>query len=196
MSTRGDVTREYYERRADEYDATTWEYEGHEVTAERIRVVLNSLSSAITLDLGCATGYLSRWLPGQLTLLDASPSMLAIARHRLPRARFVRAEAPPLPFADKSFDRVFTANFYGHLQRSARMQLVSEMRRVAGEVIVLDQLAREALFSEGPEERQLLDGSKFTIHKCYFTINKLLEEVGGGDILMAGPVFAITRWRE
>jgi ubiquinone/menaquinone biosynthesis C-methylase UbiE len=190
------VTSEYYERRAHEYDATTWEYEGHEAMADKVRVVLNSLSSANTLDVGCGTGYLSRWLPGELTLLDASPSMLAIARHRLPRARFVRAEAPPLPFASRSFDRVFTANFYGHLPCSARSALVGEMRRVADEVIVLDQLASDDRFIEGPEERQLLDGSKFTIHKCYFTVDKLRKEVGSGDILMAGPVFAIIRWRE
>ena len=37
------------------------------------------------------------------------------------------------------------------------------------------------------------DGTKFEIHKCYFTVERLLEELGGGEILMGGPAFAVIR---
>ncbi len=67
------------------------------------------------------------------------------------------------------------------------------MCRVANHLVVLEQLAESGSFSEGPEQRRLTDGSTFTIHKCYFTVDRLLEELGGGEILMLGPVFAIVR---
>jgi ubiquinone/menaquinone biosynthesis C-methylase UbiE len=189
-----DATVEYYQRRANEYDATSWEHPGVDAhVSERVRDVLRSLPPVDTLDVGCGTGYVSRWLPGKLTLMDASPAMLSIARRRLPDADFVRATAPPLPFVDSTFGRAFTANLYGHLTQPGRSELVSEMIRVADEMVVLEQLASSGWFSEGPEERQLNDGSTFTIHKCYFTVDRLLEEIGGGEILMAAPMFAIIR---
>jgi hypothetical protein len=73
------------------------------------------------------------------------------------------------------------------------VELVGEMLRVAPELVVLEQLSGSGSFSEGPEERKLTDGSRFEIHKCYFTLERLLEELGGGDILMPGPVFAVIR---
>ncbi len=96
---------------------------------------------------------------------------------------------------DSSFARIFTANLYGHLALPVRSELVKEMHRVAEEFVVLDQLASSDEFSEGPEVRRLMDGSTFTVHKCYFTVDRLLQELGGGDVLMAGPVFAIIRRR-
>jgi SAM-dependent methyltransferase len=185
---------EYYDRRAHEYDATSWEYaSGEPEVAERVRDLLTSLPPMSTLEVACGTGYVSRWLPGRLTLLDSSAAMLAIARSRVPNAVPVQAQAPSLPFVPNAFDRGFTANFYGHLVLSERRQFVREMLRVADELIVLDQLASSGAFREGLEERQLTDGSSFMIHKCYFTLDRLLQELGGGDVLMPGPFFAIVR---
>ncbi len=189
-----DATAEYYQRRADEYDATSWEHPGNDpAVSERVRHVLSSFSPVATLDVGSGTGYLSRWLPGQVTLVDLSPTMLSIARRRLPSSDVVRAAAPPLPFADSSFGRAFTANFYGHLTPSTRSELIREMRRVAAELVVLEELTSSGRLGEGPEERQLTDGSTFTIYKCHFTIDALLKELGGGEILLAGPEFGIIR---
>jgi hypothetical protein len=58
-----------------------------------------------------------------------------------------------------------------------RKQLASEMRRVANEFVVLEEVASSGQFSEGPEERRLTDRSTFVIHKCYFTMETLLEEL-------------------
>ncbi|MFI4972505.1 MAG: class I SAM-dependent methyltransferase [Hyphomicrobiales bacterium] len=188
-----DASIEYYDRRADEYDATSWEHPGGDAgVAARVRDVLSALPNIKTIDVGCGTGYVSRWLPGQLTLMDASSAMLLIARRRLPGAGLVRSKAPSLPFADHSFGRAFAGNLFGHLASFERSELAREMRRVAAELVVLEQLSVSGSFSEGPEERTLVDGSKFTIHKCYFTVDRLLEELGG-EILMGGPGFAIIR---
>lgn len=119
--------------------------------------------------------------------------MLSIAARRLPRARVVIAHVPPLPFADRSFGRAFAANLYGHLLRGARSELIVEMSRVADELVILDQLAEDGEFREGPEKRELLDGTRLTVHKCYFTVDQLLTEIGGGEVLLNGSVFAIVR---
>jgi ubiquinone/menaquinone biosynthesis C-methylase UbiE len=158
-----------------------------------VQAVLGTLPPVPTLDIGCGTGYVSRWLPGDLTLLDASPSMLAIARRRLPTARVVRAIVPPLPFTDRSFKRAFAANLFGHLSPEFRVHLAAEMTRVAAETVVLDQLSDSGVFHEGPEERRLLDGTRLSIHKCYFTAERLQAELGAVEVLMNGPVFAIVR---
>jgi ubiquinone/menaquinone biosynthesis C-methylase UbiE len=185
---------DYYERRAAEYDQTSWAHPDVDArAAEQVRAILASLPPAPTLDIGCGTGYVSRWLPGDLTLLDGSDAMLAIAARRLPRASVVNARVPPLPFATGSFGRAFAANLYGHLDEQQRAELVREMRRVAGEIVILEQLAEDGRFREGPEERELLDGTRMTIHKCYFTADRLLSEMGGGEVLMDGPTFAIVR---
>jgi hypothetical protein len=111
--------------------------------------------------------------------------MLRIARERMPRAQFVRGEA--LPLLDRSFDRVFTSNFYGHLEQAYRFRLLDEARRVAPELVIVDCAWEPGLIPEGPEERFLGDGSRWVIHKCYFTPEALLGELGGGDLLFHGP---------
>jgi SAM-dependent methyltransferase len=162
MNERVDSGLEYNERRADEYDATSWEHaRADRAATERLREVLGSLVPARTLDVGCGTGFLGRWLPGPVTLLDASPAMLAIAGRRLPGPGSVRCVAPPLPFVSEAFGRAFTANLYGHLGPALRSRLVAEMLRVAGELVIVEQLASSGEFVKSPEV--LMDGPFFAI---------------------------------
>ena len=49
--------------------------------------VLERLSPARVLDVACGTGFLTRHLRGEVTALDQSPEMVAIATERLPGAR-------------------------------------------------------------------------------------------------------------
>jgi ubiquinone/menaquinone biosynthesis C-methylase UbiE len=115
----------YYDRRATEYD-DVWlgtglfvgrERPGWDDEVEQLRTLIAGLPPAATLDVACGTGFLTRYLPGEITALDQSEAMLAVARERLPHARLVRGDALALPFGDDSFGRVFTSFFYGHLDR-------------------------------------------------------------------------------
>lgn len=191
----------YYDARAPEYDE--W-YEGAGRFAQRERPAwhemmdalartLQALPPARTLDVACGTGYATRWLPGEITGLDQSERMLAIAARRLPYARFVRGEASELPFPDDAFERVATMHFYGHLESSDRERFVSEARRVGGELVVVDSALREDLEAEEWQERILNDGSRWTVYKRYFTPEVLLEELGGGETLFAGRWFVAVR---
>ena len=112
---------EYYDRRASEYDASAWDSPlADQVQRERVRDALAKLPAARTVDVGCGTGYVTRWLPGVATLADASPAMLGHARQRFPDAAAVQVDALAMPFKHFSFERSFAANIYGHFDGPGR----------------------------------------------------------------------------
>jgi SAM-dependent methyltransferase len=185
--------KRYYHLRAGEYDATSWE-----VAAERdpaglaaLIGVLTSLPSARTLDVACGTGFLTQYLSGTVTLLDASEDMLALAVERVAGAELVRADALPLPFPDGSFERVFASAFYGHLLPSERQLFVMEARRLARELVLVEQTRGETHW-EGLQERVLQDGSTHTVYTTYFSADSLLAELGGGALLFTGEASSLS----
>jgi SAM-dependent methyltransferase len=137
--------KRYYHLRAGEYDATSWEVAAEREPAELAALigVLGSLPAARTLDVACGTGFLTQYLPGAVTLLDASEDMLALAAKRVPGAELVRADALPLPFPDGSFERVFASAFCGHLLPSERQLFLMEARRLAPELVLVEQTRGE-----------------------------------------------------
>ena len=104
-----------------------------------------SMSPAKTLDIACGTGWLTQHLPGAITGLDASPSMLEVAAERIPDAEFVVGDALELPFEDGSFERITTGHFYGHLEEDDRLRFLDETRRVAGELVVIDSALHDGV---------------------------------------------------
>jgi ubiquinone/menaquinone biosynthesis C-methylase UbiE len=108
-----------YEALAPEYDA---DRERFEIPADDV-IAGRRGQSLTVLDVGCGTGLWlraqSRYFPQERvrwTGLDPSPGMLAEAAHKGIPARLVRARAERLPFADASFDYVFTAYTYHHFE--------------------------------------------------------------------------------
>ena len=160
----------YYEARAPQYDdwyEGTGRFAGRERPAWRellgeLAATLGSLPPARTLDVACGTGYATRWLPGAITGLDQSPSMLAISA---------------------------AMSFYGHLQDRDRERFLAEARRVAPELVVVDAALRDDVEPEQLEERVLNDGSRWTVYKRFFTPEGLLAELGGGRVVYAGRWF-------
>jgi ubiquinone/menaquinone biosynthesis C-methylase UbiE len=191
----------YYERRAHEYD--DW-WLGRGLYADRERPgwqeeldVLASVISALppvrTLDVACGTGFLTRHLRGDVVALDASASMLDVAREQAPDAEFVQGDALSLPFADGSFDRVFTSYFYCHLEEDARRTFLAEARRVARELVVVGSRWKPGSDRERWEERRLKDGSVWTVYKRVFVADDLAAELGGGEVLHEGEWFVVVR---
>ena len=187
--------REYYERRAPEYD-DWWNGTGlfaarerpgwHEEVAALIDA-LHALPPARTLDVACGTAFLGRHLPGDVVGLDASPAMLAIAAERLPRV--VQGDALDPPFADGAFDRVAAGHFYGHLEPPERERFLAAARRLAPELLVIDSARREDVPAERMDPRVLNDGSRHTVFKRWFEPEQLAEELGGGAVVHAGRWF-------
>jgi ubiquinone/menaquinone biosynthesis C-methylase UbiE len=191
----------YYDRRAPEYDE--WyrgvgrfgerERPGWEQEVETLAVVLAALPPARTLDVACGTGFLTRHLPGEVVGLDQSEAMLEEARRQAPKATYVHGDALSLPFEDGAFERVFTAHFYGHLEREDRERFLDEARRLAPELVVVDSALREDVEAEERQERILNDGSSWQVYKRYFEPDALARELGGGETVFAGRWFVAVR---
>ena len=193
----------YYEARAREYD--DWVY-GTGLFAERDRSgwhderesmerAVAAMAPARTLDIACGTGWLTQHLPGEITGLDASPSMVEVASERIPDAEFLVGDAFDLPFDDRAFERITTGHFYGHLEEEDRVRFLREARRVAGELVVIDSALHEGVERVQWQERVLNDGSRWEVYKRYFVAEELAGELGGGDVLFDGNWFVVVRSR-
>ena len=184
--------KEYYERRAPEYDATTYElFQASDDAAdlEALERVVAEVPPGRMLDIACGTGWLTRLLRGEVVGVDQSEAMLRIARERMPEARFVQAEIPPLPFSDDSFDSALAAHIYSHLEGEAeRRDFLAEALRVASRLVVVEQAWRPDLDEEAWEERTLRDGSKHRVFKRYYTAERLAAEIQG-SIELDAPSF-------
>jgi ubiquinone/menaquinone biosynthesis C-methylase UbiE len=191
----------YYDARAPEYD--DW-FHGVGRYAERDRpgwedelaaltATLEALPPAVTLDVACGTGFLSRHLRGELTCLDQSARMLEIAAERVPHAELVRSDAIPLPFGDRAFERLVTGHFYGHLEEPERTAFLLEARRVAGELVVVDSSQAHSPVAVEWQSRLLNDGSEWQVYKRFFTGAGLAEELSGGEVLHEGHWFVVVR---
>jgi ubiquinone/menaquinone biosynthesis C-methylase UbiE len=203
LTAAGGAMRDYYDRRAAEYDSwwlgtglfASRSRPGWDEEREELLRVVGELSPGRVLDVACGTGFLTVALAGEVTALDQSPQMVEITRSRVPRARVVQGEAIPLPFDDGAFDRVFTSHFYGHLQPDERAAFLDEAFRVAGELVVVDSALRPGGAAEDWQERVLEDGSSTPVYKRWFTPDSLLDELGGGEVLLAGDWFVVVSAR-
>lgn len=115
------------------------------------------------LDLGTGLAdypeHIVRWaarqgLDVQVTALDANPATVAHAARtldrRLPpalraRIRLVTADALTPPFDDGTFDVTMAAMFMHHLAHGDAVRLVREMRRLARDGLVVNDLHRHPL---------------------------------------------------
>ncbi len=183
--------KEYYARRAAEYDATSWQAfdEAERETVERF---VASLPPARVLDIGCGTGFLTQFLRGSVVGVDQNADVLELARAQVPGAELVCAEVPPLPFADGSFDLAFSSNVYSHIDTAAaRAEFVAEALRVASAVVVLEQSWRPGREREAWELRRLLDGSEYRVFKRYLTSDELAHELDGVGVLRSAEFVAV-----
>jgi demethylmenaquinone methyltransferase/2-methoxy-6-polyprenyl-1,4-benzoquinol methylase len=196
-----EAMRSYYEQRAPEYD-DWWLGTGrfrarerpgwHDEVAE-LCATLGALPPARTLDVACGTGFLTVHLPGDVTGLDQSAGMLAIAARRRPDARFVQGDGLAPPFAPGAFERVHSAHFYGHLDPGQRRRFLDAAGALAGELVVVDSARRPDREDESWEERILDDGSRHSVYKRWFGPEELRTELGGGDVLLDGDWFVAVR---
>jgi ubiquinone/menaquinone biosynthesis C-methylase UbiE len=191
----------YYERRAPEYDDwwlgtgvfTNHRRPGWLEETKALTRTLGALPPARTLDVACGTGFLTQHLRGEITGLDQSPSMLELARAKVPEGRFVQGDAVELPFSDDSFERLLTSFFYGHLEEDDRDAFLREARRVADELIVVDSALHDEVDPVEWQERVLNDGSRWQVYKRYFEPDSLADELGGGRTLFAGRWFVAVQ---
>ena len=171
--------REYYDRLAPEYEENAAARREAAVDLPGLLREISLLPPARVLDVACGPGLLTRHLGARVTGLDQSEAMLRIARERVPWAEFVCGDALGMPFADRSFGRVFASFFYGLLPAPDRGRFLTEAHRVADEVILVEPTPEWETEgrAEAWEERGLSDGSRYEIYRRYFTADALAEEL-------------------
>jgi demethylmenaquinone methyltransferase/2-methoxy-6-polyprenyl-1,4-benzoquinol methylase len=199
-----DEMREYYDRRAREYDDwwlgtglfASRDRPGWDEDVQALIDAVTALSPTRVLDVACGTAFLGRHLRGEVVAVDQSAEMVAVATERMPHARVVQGDAVPLPFGDGEFDRVVTGHFYGHLLPDEREAFLAEARRVGNELVVIDSALHDGVDPEQWQERVLNDGTTHQVYKRYFTGPHLAQELGGGEVLHDGPWFVMVaaRW--
>jgi demethylmenaquinone methyltransferase/2-methoxy-6-polyprenyl-1,4-benzoquinol methylase/phosphoethanolamine N-methyltransferase len=109
------------------------------------------------LDVGCGTGDLTlvakrRAGPaGKVVGIDASPEMIAVARHKAAAAgaeiEFREAVVEALPFGDRSFDVVLSSLMMHHLPADLKRQALAEIARVlkpGGQLVIVDLVRPES----------------------------------------------------
>jgi ubiquinone/menaquinone biosynthesis C-methylase UbiE len=191
----------YYHARAREYD-DWWLQRGlyeprtdpaWQAERDQALAAVAALPPKRTLDVACGTGFVTRHIAGEVTGLDQSDEMIAVAQEQAPNATYVQGDGLDLPFQDGTFERVFTSHFYGHLEEGDREGFVAEARRLAPELVVFDA----ALHGGEPrfewQERFLKDGTSWSVYKRFFTGEGLLAELGGGEVLFEGRWFVLVR---
>jgi demethylmenaquinone methyltransferase/2-methoxy-6-polyprenyl-1,4-benzoquinol methylase len=197
------ATAAYYEQRADEYDEwylgeghfTSRDRPGWHEEVNRLLRLVEGLPAGRTLDVACGSGFLTRHLHGFVVGLDQSHAMVSLTQSRLANGVAIVGDALSLPFADAAFDRVLTGHFYGHLPDDERETFLSEARRVAGEIVVVDSALRPGVTAAQWQTRVLNDGSQHQVFKRYLTAPQLSQELDGAEILFDGNWFVVARAR-
>lgn len=84
-----------------------------------VRPILDSLPIGTVIDAACGTGRHATYLAGlghTVAGFDTSPGMLAVAREKLPEARFEQADVRALPVPDSSADALVCALALAHVE--------------------------------------------------------------------------------
>jgi ubiquinone/menaquinone biosynthesis C-methylase UbiE len=188
--------REYYDRRASEYDdwwqAAERDRPGWRDELDEALERILALPPTRTLDVACGTGYVTQRLTGDVVGLDQSVRMLEEAQRRLPHVMFVQGDALALPFPNEAFGRVFASYFYCHLEEDDARRFVGEARRVGQELVVLGSRWDGSEPKERWDRRVLSDGSTWPVYKRVFDPDELAAELAG-EVLHEGRWFVVVR---
>ncbi|MBI2589457.1 methyltransferase domain-containing protein [Candidatus Berkelbacteria bacterium] len=115
--------------------------------------VLAPISGQTVLDAGCAKGKFVARLEAEGAKaigIDLSPALLAAARARGLRARFLEGSVTALPFEDESFDAVICIEVLEHVPELERaLKELGRVLRPGGSLVVIDK-NRAGLHPEWP----------------------------------------------
>ena len=212
--------RDYYERRAGEYDewylrlgrfANRVDPERWHSEVEMLRRRVSEFGAGRLLEIASGTGWWTQHLARRAAVmaLDYSPAMLAQVKARLTGAGLdaqrIRADAYALPFQSGAFESCFTGFFLSHVPSVRMAAFLAEVRRVMrphGLVMVIDSALEGETSRAGEEffqERTLNDGSRHQVLKILHsaaTLSAALKPLG--EVIEAwetGGFFAVAVMR-
>jgi len=183
---------EYYDRRAGEGTRTIghalayWKGLGVEATAAdiaaeatEVRRLIRSMQPSTFVEVGAGPGTFTADLPGSGVALDQSDAALRVLRSGHAHTPVVRGDALRLPVRDRAVARVFAAHIYGLLTEEERGPFLSEARRIAEELVVVDAGRPPGVPPEHWQRRTLGGGESFRVFRRHFDAAALAAEIGG-----------------
>jgi ubiquinone/menaquinone biosynthesis C-methylase UbiE len=142
------------------------------------------------LDIGCGTGTMAilikRMHPNaEVVGIDPDPSALSVAERKAKRARlsidFDRGFADHMPYADASFDRVFSSFMFHHLAADEKTATLNEIRRVlkpGGSLHLLDFIREHSVHSGTKQHGQLIHRHGPVAERIEGRMTSLMGEAG------------------
>ena len=121
------------------------------------------------LDFGCGCGRVTRWwsgFAGEIAGSDLSRPAVDWCRRNLRFARFeLNGLAPPLAFADESFDLVYALSVFTHLTADLQLAWRDELLRVLrpGGRLLVTTHGRSYLPRLEPEERERFERGELVV---------------------------------
>ncbi|MFH1398588.1 MAG: class I SAM-dependent methyltransferase [Candidatus Woesearchaeota archaeon] len=123
-------TIETYNKIAKQY------HESHQDSApikELLDFFIKNVPGKVILDAGCGNGRDAKYFSENgfdVTGIDASAEMLAIAVKFAPRAQFLPMDIRDLEFADESFDGIWSVSTFLYVPKGEALQTLLEWKRV------------------------------------------------------------------
>ena len=142
------------------------------------------------LDIGCGTGSMAilikRMHPeAEVVGIDPDPAALSIAERKAKRAglsiEFDRGFADHMPYADASFDRVFSSFMFHHLAADEKPATLGEIRRVlkaGGSLHLLDFVREHGTHSGKAEHGPLVHRRGSVAERIEGRMTALMDEAG------------------
>ncbi len=137
------MTGDHYQWIARLYDAVIGRF--NRILREIAMSMLPPCDGASVLDVGCGTGmHLELYVRSgcQVSGIDLSPAMLAVARKRLgSEADLLNEDASQMPYEDETFDIVLASLFLHELPPETRSVILEQMKRVMkpeGRMLITD----------------------------------------------------------
>src|SRR5260370_30032631 len=130
--------------------------------------------------------------------IDPDPDALAVSKRKAKRAglsvEFDRGFADRMPYADASFDRVFSSFMFHHLAADEKSATLGEIRRLlkkGGSLHLLDFVHEHSVHSKTPAHGQLVHRSGAVAERIEGRMTSLMDEAGfvGARELSRGKKF-------
>ncbi len=145
------------------------------------------------LDIGCGTGSMAVLIKKlhpetDVVGIDPDPAALSICRRKAKHAGvsidFDRGFADHMPYADASFDRVFSSLMFHHLAADEKSATLREIRRVlklGGSLHLLDFVREHGSHSETAGNGPLVHRNSLVADRIEGRMTSIMDEAGFVD---------------
>lgn len=135
------------------------------------------------LDIGCGVGTLDQYLCSHFQSLhgvDISAGLIEAAKKANPTVQYQTYDGNRMPYADESFDVVFTVCVLHHVEPKNRHHFFNEMKRVT------KKGGMSLVFEHNPYNPL----TRLVVYKCPFDENVILLRMSG-----VTQLFTQTQWK-